>query len=186
MGQDEDRAVIGRVVAPPSPPLLITPVAANRAEHVSTHDRRAEILSPMLGPIVVESRLAVLRVCAHRLERPRSNHPVVQLLSAFAQRVAVSLRGPSSPCRLAIRLLRFRPNLRARGNSSGQLGYETPSSISRPRTVDPSLRQQAPSPLTVLPQGDRIAERDGRCPARACAAAHRPNHSERADHSLPA
>src|SRR5215203_5400437 len=40
MGEDEDRRVVGRLVAPPAAPVLI-PAAANRAEHVAAHDVRA-------------------------------------------------------------------------------------------------------------------------------------------------
>jgi hypothetical protein len=37
VGQDEDRPVIGRLVAPPALPLQV-PVVAARAEHVAAHD----------------------------------------------------------------------------------------------------------------------------------------------------
>jgi hypothetical protein len=82
MGEDEDRAVIGRVVTPPALPFLIAPVAAFRPEHVATHDRRAEVFLPLLGTIVVDPRLARVGFAEHRFERTRTSEPVVQLVTA--------------------------------------------------------------------------------------------------------
>src|ERR1700687_6241312 len=39
VGQDKDRATVRRDVTPPPPPIRVTPLAANRAEHVAAHDR---------------------------------------------------------------------------------------------------------------------------------------------------
>src|SRR4029453_396000 len=82
IGQYENRAVIRRAVSPPALPFLFPPIAANRPEHVASHDRRAEVLLPRVGAIVVETGFAT-RLASHRLERLRARKPVVQFLTAF-------------------------------------------------------------------------------------------------------
>ncbi len=62
VGEDEHRCVERRVLAPPAPPLLVLPRAADRPEHVAPHDRRADVLARPRGMPVVEGRLSALQV----------------------------------------------------------------------------------------------------------------------------
>jgi hypothetical protein len=45
MGEHEHRCVVGRILTPPAAPLLGIPLAADRAEHVASHDTGAAGLS---------------------------------------------------------------------------------------------------------------------------------------------
>src|SRR5688572_30319072 len=95
MGQDEDRGVVRRRVAPPAFPFLVAPFAANWPEHVAAHDRRAEVLPPGLGAIVVEPGLPLILLAEHRFERAGPREPVVQcFLGALAERSLAALIGP--------------------------------------------------------------------------------------------
>lgn len=61
MGQDEDRNVVRRIVAPPAFPACVRPCAANRAEHVSAKNPGAHIPKTTGGELIVHSgRAAVL------------------------------------------------------------------------------------------------------------------------------
>src|SRR3954447_17993704 len=56
--QHEDRVLEGRVVAPPAPPVLVGPGAAERAEHVAAHDGGAHALEGPGRVAVVQPRAA--------------------------------------------------------------------------------------------------------------------------------
>jgi hypothetical protein len=52
VGEDEHRRVIGRLITPPAPPVLV-PRAANRTEHVSAHDNRTAWPQQVVAPATV-------------------------------------------------------------------------------------------------------------------------------------
>src|SRR3569623_157654 len=78
VGQDKNRTVIRRLVAPPSLPCLIRPSAANGAEHVAPHDPRAEILTAHRGLIVVRSGCSAVLPKYLFLECAWAQRPLMQ------------------------------------------------------------------------------------------------------------
>ena len=60
VGEDEDRAVVRRVVTPPALPVLVGPGTAHRAEHVAAHHHRADLLPRRPQDIVADAGLAVV------------------------------------------------------------------------------------------------------------------------------
>ncbi len=55
VGEHEDGAVIHRVLAPPTPPVLIRPWSTNGAEHVSTKDPCADVPKPSSSEVIIDS-----------------------------------------------------------------------------------------------------------------------------------
>jgi hypothetical protein len=94
VGQDEDRVVVRRVVAPPAAPVLVAPGPAHRAEHVPAHDHRADVLAPGRGPLVVEARRAPLAPPVQLAPAARLDYPGVERLGALPERVLEALVGP--------------------------------------------------------------------------------------------
>src|SRR5262249_4452309 len=60
VGQDEDGAVVRRLLAPPAFPAFVGPRTAHRAEHVAAEDPRAEVVEALLGHAVVGAGLAAV------------------------------------------------------------------------------------------------------------------------------
>src|SRR5579859_3666700 len=77
---------IRRSVAPPTLPLVVGPGAANRAEHVSTQNPRADILKASRSEIVVDARGAALSADHCLLERACRKYPFVQGHSTHSKR----------------------------------------------------------------------------------------------------
>ena len=71
MGQDESGNVIGRTVSPPAFPVQVGPGTANRSEHVSSENPRANIPEAPRSEVVIESRCATVRAKQGSLERAR-------------------------------------------------------------------------------------------------------------------
>ena len=86
MSQDEDRHVIGWVVAPPAFPVQIGPRTANRSEHVPPENPCADILESPCGEVIVHPGRAIARA-VDPLERSRRNEPLVQVFAAHAEGV---------------------------------------------------------------------------------------------------
>ena len=72
--EDEHRMVIWRLIAPPSGPVFALPPLPDRAEHVPSHDRRANADVPFRGESVVDPCVATLHAehlaVGAGLERP--------------------------------------------------------------------------------------------------------------------
>ena len=94
MCEHENRVVEWRVIAPPSLPWILAPRPTHRAEHVATHDRRADVLKSLAQHIVVNSRLAAAFVAVQRAEGFSGKGPVVNMDRAFAKRIFNALVRP--------------------------------------------------------------------------------------------
>jgi hypothetical protein len=86
MRQDEDRNVVGRIVAPPTLPGHIRPRAANRPEHVSPEDPGAHASGAPRSEIVIDPVRATVLVM-HLPPTAGANDPVMQGLAAHAERI---------------------------------------------------------------------------------------------------
>src|SRR4051794_24298879 len=83
VGEDENRAVVRRLVTPPACPVGVAPIAANRAEHVAPHDRRAHPDHHVRDHLSVDGMV-----------RGGSDVPLVKCHAADAERRVLSLVGP--------------------------------------------------------------------------------------------
>src|SRR5205814_5056747 len=90
VGEHEHGRVVRRVVAPPAVPGFVAPRAADRPEHVATHDRGARALAPVFGVLVVEPGLAALPAL-HLSKCAGHERPLVEFLAAFAERILGAL-----------------------------------------------------------------------------------------------
>src|SRR6202051_5100201 len=81
MGQDEHRHVVRRIVSPPALPGMVGPLAADRAEHVSSHDPCAHIFHRLSGEVIVGVGRSPL-LADHFVKHPRLEQPVWQLHAA--------------------------------------------------------------------------------------------------------
>src|SRR5262249_52870437 len=95
--------VVGRVLAPPSPPTVVGPGAPHWPEHVAAHDPGADVLEAARGEVVVDAFSADLvtdqrsgEVGGHFLERLRAADPLVQRHPSPAHRVGQILVGTSA------------------------------------------------------------------------------------------
>src|SRR5690606_15693421 len=88
--QHKHRAVIGRIVAPPPLPGVIGPVAAHRPKHVTTENKRADVLEAASGESVIHVRRAAV-LADHLPECPRREKPFVQRLAADAEGLFTTL-----------------------------------------------------------------------------------------------
>ena len=93
VGEDEHRGVVRRILAPPTPPLVVLPRASDRPEHVAPHDRRADVLAPRRGMPVVDGRLPSL-LAVPLTPAPCREHPFVDRLAALAEWIVEALVGP--------------------------------------------------------------------------------------------
>src|SRR5204862_5656964 len=91
MGENEHGVVVGRVVAPPARPLLVAPgTTADRAEHVSAHHARPDVLARFLDYPCALVHLAAL-LAVGLAPGGQRNHPIVEPLAALAERVLLAL-----------------------------------------------------------------------------------------------
>ena len=95
MRQDEDRRVIGRLVAPPALPAFVRPRATDRAEHVTPKNPRAEPGQSLSGTIVIDARLSAF-VAVHVLPSARGEEPLHQGHAADADGILQVLAGSCS------------------------------------------------------------------------------------------
>src|SRR5207249_1762915 len=93
MREDEDRHVIGRVLAPPASPGFVVPHDSDRTEHVPSHDPCTEVLEPLSREVIVGPGRAGLGCALQLLERLRREEPLVQRLAAASQRFFATLVG---------------------------------------------------------------------------------------------
>src|SRR5580658_3301820 len=84
--QHENRAMVRRVIAPPTFPVLVRPGASDRPEHVSPDDPGAHIVKPALGECVVDAHLATV-LTMHFSERDGREKPFVKSKAAYPKRV---------------------------------------------------------------------------------------------------
>src|SRR6476620_6106692 len=87
---NEDRHVERRIVAPPTIPRLISPRSISAAKHVTSHDGCSDIVKIFLGDFIVGSGRASLH-SVNRAKGPRRECPLVQLLTALAERILNAL-----------------------------------------------------------------------------------------------
>src|ERR1700683_808127 len=90
MRQDEDRRVIGRLIAPPAFPAMVRPGAADGAEHVSAQNPGAEVLEALLGDLIVGSGFST-GLAVHGAKRSRGEEPIHQLGPSDAEGIVLIL-----------------------------------------------------------------------------------------------
>jgi hypothetical protein len=61
MSEHENRLMIHRVVAPPTPPTLIKPGTADGSEHIPSHDPGTYIVETPGGKVVIDPGLSASR-----------------------------------------------------------------------------------------------------------------------------
>ncbi len=84
VGEDENRSVVRRIVAPPSLPNVVWPGAADRTEHVSANDPRADIVEAASDKLVVNPGGAAI-LAKHLSKGACAEDPFVQRRAADAQ-----------------------------------------------------------------------------------------------------
>src|SRR5206468_3852845 len=84
MGEHENRSVIGRLFSPPASPALVRPWAANRTEHVSPEDPRADPGHALLRDLVVDAGLAIA-LTVHASPDAGMEEPLHQLRAVHAE-----------------------------------------------------------------------------------------------------
>src|SRR6201993_506966 len=84
-GEDENRGVERRRVAPPSVPLLVRPGAVVRAEFAPPHDLGADARGPSAGESVVDAGAAA-GLALHGAEGTSREEPLVQPGSRMPKR----------------------------------------------------------------------------------------------------
>src|SRR5690349_6234627 len=87
----EYRVFEGRAFTPPTLPIFVRPRAAERAEHISPHDRSAHAFEGLNCVAVVEPRAAFLAAAVHRLKGIRRKEPIHDLNGVFAERFGLTL-----------------------------------------------------------------------------------------------
>ena len=115
MSENEYLCVIRRFVTPPALPFGIRPWAANRPEHISSQNPRADPIQAAFCKIIVDTRRAV-RSSLHFLKHARWEEPLVQILTSNAQWIVEALiRAGAKPieryCKTMNTCLRHRPTL---------------------------------------------------------------------------
>src|SRR5690348_3517168 len=90
MREDEGGDVVGRLVAPPTFPLVIGPWPADRPEHVAPEDPRADVLESRFCDLVVHARVAA-GLPVHFTPDARVEEPLHQLRAADAKRMVEAL-----------------------------------------------------------------------------------------------
>src|SRR5262249_54211781 len=95
VGEDEDRTVIGRRVAPPALPALVGPGPAHRPEHVAAQDPGPDIGEAALRERVVDAGRAAL-LARHRVKGAGREEPAEQSGPAHPERVLQSLVRPGA------------------------------------------------------------------------------------------
>ena len=87
MREDKHGHLVRRVVAPPAFPLIVRPLAADRAEHVAAENPRTETGYAPRRKIIVDARRAARASAVLALKRSRRENPFVQRHAAHAERV---------------------------------------------------------------------------------------------------
>ncbi len=88
VGQDEDRHVIGRVVAPPAFPVCVRPGSAQGAEHVPPENPGPAVLEAARGEVIVNAGGAAIPAVQGFLKGAGRNQPLVQIFPANAERIS--------------------------------------------------------------------------------------------------
>jgi hypothetical protein len=83
--EHENRDVIDRVLAPPTPPALIRPWTTNRPKHISTEDPCADVLEASSGKLIVDARFPAIATEELLLDRPSGDQPTMKQSAANAQ-----------------------------------------------------------------------------------------------------
>ena len=86
----EGRRVIGRVVTPPPSPVIVRPLASDRAEHVPSQDEGTEAVHPAPRELVVGAGIAPV-FALHLTEGASGKEPLEQLRPPLAERVVQAL-----------------------------------------------------------------------------------------------
>src|SRR3954469_13217508 len=84
MRQDEHRPMIWRILPPPTVPRVVGPLAADRTEHVATHDPRAYPLAETARHIVVDSDFTAGRA-VNPLNPLRVDVPPVKFFASHSE-----------------------------------------------------------------------------------------------------
>src|SRR4029077_20361465 len=92
IGEHEDRTVIGRIVTPPSFPVLVGPRPAHRSEHIASHNPRADVAETARRKFVVGSGRAAVSAM-HLLKSTSGERPFVQRAAAYAEGIVKVLVG---------------------------------------------------------------------------------------------
>ena len=90
MRQNKYRAVVRGVFPPPAAPGIIGPGTANRAEHVASHDPRADTYAKARRDIVVDAG-STAGLASDALEGARRDEPIVQSFTTDAEGLLASL-----------------------------------------------------------------------------------------------
>ncbi len=81
----EYQHVIHRVLAPPTPPTLVWPWAANRPEHISAEDPCADVLKASGGIFIVDARFPAIATEQLLLKSSGRDRPTMKQSAANAQ-----------------------------------------------------------------------------------------------------
>src|SRR5688572_17488816 len=90
MGQNENCGVKRRVLPPPAPPVHVRPGATNGSEHAPSHDPGTDFLAAPRSVIVIDP-IRAASLSMHLPPSASGNYPVVQGLTADAERIAGAL-----------------------------------------------------------------------------------------------
>lgn len=81
----EDRHVIHRVLAPPTPPALVRPRTTNRPKHVSAKDPCADVLEASCGKLIINARFPAIATKQLLLKGSSGDRPTMKRSAANAQ-----------------------------------------------------------------------------------------------------
>src|SRR5262245_17800535 len=95
MGEDENRLMEWRVVAPPTFPRWLPPRAVASAEHIATYDRRSNIFKCFPQYVVICSGFSATHVAVNRSKGLKFEKPVVEMIPSFTKRILDALIRPS-------------------------------------------------------------------------------------------
>src|ERR1700722_10635322 len=83
----------GRIISPPARPLTLAPGSTDRAEHVPTHDRRADTRFPLREEGVVEALTSAFSA-DHLAAAAGFEDPIVELGTPNPERILEILQRP--------------------------------------------------------------------------------------------
>lgn len=92
MGENKNRHVVGRVVAPPAFPCVVEPGAADGAEHVAAEDPCADIFKATVDEVVVQAGFAA-GLAEHFMLGLCGEHPIEDWHGADPEGVFQALIG---------------------------------------------------------------------------------------------
>ncbi len=93
VGEDEHRMVEGRIIAPPAGPFVLTPRSPDRTEHVPSHDGGTDTDIAPRDEAIVDALVTAVHA-DHLSTGAGSEHPFVQSVTTYAERVVDALRLP--------------------------------------------------------------------------------------------